>query len=279
MQSGGLMPGRLYEDDPLTPVEREEFEEGLISFCNRELDLLGDISGLDVLYAGGASPLWLEGLSQHIGDGGNLSALDAATERLQAVEEALQDAELAAPVRLVAGDVFEPPFGLRTFDLVYSAGLFHELDVRERTVGDALGAIAALVRPGGRVATSDFVDSVPAVQLEDEEIQRELAREVSDARLYGIGPPERLVALHESLLQDVRWRVSPPYDVRHLEKLVLAEEEPESLALLSDDTRDRLRERRKAFLERVRREGYTRPATLYVEGLKSAVTDENHPIR
>jgi len=264
-----LIPGKLYDDDPLTPVEHEEFEEGLISFCDRELDLLGDISGLDVLYAGGASPLWLEGLSQRIGDGGSLTALEAGTERLQAVEEALLDAELTAPVRLVAGDVFELPSGLLTFDLAYSAGLFHELDVRERTVGDALGAIAAIVRPGGRVATSDFVDSVPAVQLEDEEIQRELAREVSDARLYSIGPPERLVALHESLLQDVRWRVSPPYDVRHLEKLVLAEEEPESLALLSDDTRDRLRERRKAFLERVRREGYTRPATLYVEGLKA----------
>ncbi|HLL99356.1 MAG TPA: hypothetical protein VK276_09755, partial [Rubrobacteraceae bacterium] len=113
--------------------------------------------------------------------------------------------------------------------------------------------------------------------LEDEEIQRELAREVSDARLYSIGPPERLVVVHESLLQDVRWRISPPYDVRHLEKLVLAEEEPEILSLLSADTRDRLRERRKAFLERVRREGYTRPATLYVEGLKAGVTGENHP--
>src|ERR671910_1407344 len=112
LQSGGLMPGRLYEDDPLTPVEREDFEEGLISFCNRELDLLGDISGLDVLYAGGASPLWLEGLSQHIGDGGNLSALEAATERLQAGEEALQDAELAAPVRLVAGVGLSRSFGV-----------------------------------------------------------------------------------------------------------------------------------------------------------------------
>ena len=271
------MPGRLYDDGPLTPAEHEEFEEGLISFCDRELDLLGNISGLDVLYAGGASPLWLEGLSQRIGDGGSLTALEAGTVRLQAAEEALQDAELAAPVRLVAGDAFDPPFGLRSFDLVYSAGLLHELDVRERTVGDALGAFASVVRPGGRIATSDFVDSVPAVQLEDEEIQRELAREVSDAWLYGIGPPERLVGQHESLLQDVRWRVSPPHEVRHLEKLVLAEEEPENLSLLPADTRDRLRGRREAFLERVRREGYTRPATLYVEGLEAKVTGENHP--
>jgi hypothetical protein len=42
--------------------------------------------------------------------------------------------------------------------------------VRERTAEEALGALASVVRPGGRVATSDFVDSVPAVQLEDEEI-------------------------------------------------------------------------------------------------------------
>jgi SAM-dependent methyltransferase len=267
LQDGNLMPGRLYDDDPLTPGEREEFEEDLISLSDRELDLLGDVSGLDVLYAGGASPLWIEGLSQRIGEGGTLTALEADAERVSEGKEALGDAALAAPVRLVAGDVFEPPFGLRTFDLVYSAGLLHELDVCERTAEDALRSLISVVRPGGRVATSDFVDSVPAVQLEDEDLQGGLAREVSGSELYGIGPPERLVGLHESLLDDVRWRVSPPYEVRHLDKLVLAEGESEDLSLLPADARRRLRERRKAFLERVRREGYTRPATLYVEGL------------
>ena len=263
------MPGRLYDDDPLAPDEGKELEEDLISFCDRELDLLGDIGGLDVLYAGGASPLWLEGLSQRVGAGGSLTALEGGAERLRAAEEALRDAELAGPVRLVAGDVFEPPFVLRTFDLVYSAGLLHELDVSERAAEDALAALISVVKPGGRVATSDFVDSVPALQLEDEEIQRQLAREVSGARLYGIGPPGRLIGLHESLLRDVRWRVSQPREVRHLEKLVLAEEEPEGLTRLPADARDRLRERRRALLRRVRREGYTRPATLYVEGLRA----------
>lgn len=262
-----FMPRRLYDDDPLTPDERAELEEDLISFSDRELDLLGDLQGLDVLYAGGASPLWLEGLSQRVGEDGNLTALEADAERVREGREALGDAALAAPVRLVAGDVFEPPFGPRTFDLVYSAGLFHELDVRERTAGEALSSLVSLVRPGGRVATSDFVDSAPAVQLEDEEILRELAREVSGAELYGIGPPERLVGLHEALLDDVRWRVSPPHEVRHLDRLILAEGEPEGLFLLPTDKQRRLRERREAFLRRVKRAGYTRPATLYVEGL------------
>jgi SAM-dependent methyltransferase len=261
----------------LTPAERGEFEEDLTSFCDRELDLLGDVRRLDVLYAGGASPLWIEGLSQRIGEGGSLTALEAGAERVGEGREALLDADLAAPVRLVAGDVFEPPFGPRAFDLVYSAGLFHELDVSESTVGEAVRSLVSVVRPGGRIATSDFIDSVAAVQLEDEEIQRETAREASGARLYGIGPPERLVALHEALLEDVRWRVSPPYEIRHLDKLVLAEDEPEGMSLLPNDAQERLRERRRTLLERVRREGYTRPATLYIEGLVEGGL-ENHAI-
>jgi SAM-dependent methyltransferase len=261
------MPGRLYRGDPLTPEEREEFERDHIAFCDRELDLLGDVRSLDVLYAGGSSVLWLEGLGQKIGEGGSLTALDSDAERVGESRELMESADLAAPVHLVIGDVFEPPFGPRTFDIVYSAGLFHELDVRERAAEGTLAALLSVTRPGGRIAASDFVDSVPAVQLDDENLQRELAREASDSALYGVGPPERLVALHQKFLTGVRWRISPPRHVRHLDKLVLAEDEPASLSLLPADARQRLRRRREAFLERVRREGYTRPATLYVEGL------------
>jgi SAM-dependent methyltransferase len=262
-----FMPERLYKEDPLTPEEREEFEADLIAFCERELDLLGDIRDLDVLYAGGSSLLWLEGLSQRIGERGRLTALDSDADRIRESHDLLEEAELTAPVCPVAGDVFEPPFEPRTFDLVYSAGLFHELDVRERTAEDVLAALASVTRPAGRIATSDFVDSVSAVQLEDEELQRELTREISGKELLGVGSPERLVALHKSVLDDVRWHLSSPYNVRHLDRLVLAEEEPASLSLLPVGARRRLRGSREAFLEWVRREGYTRLATLFVEGL------------
>ena len=261
------MPEGLYKGDPLTPRERAELEEDLISLCDRELDLLGDVNGLDVLYAGGSSVLWIEGLSQRIGEGGSLATLDADAARLGEARELLGEAGLASPVRLFAGNVFEPPFGPRTFDVVYSAGLFHELDVRERTAEDALAALVAATRPGGRVSTSDFISSAPALQLEDEEIEAELAREASGAELYGIGPPERLVALHERLLSAVRWLVSPPYVLRHLDRLILAESEPGELSHLPAGAQKRLRRRREALLQGVRREGYTRPATLYVEGL------------
>ena len=256
----------LYREDPLSPEECEAYERDLISFCDRELDLLGDIEGLAVLYAGGSSPLWLEGLSQRIGRTGTLVALEADTQLVKEGQDLLREADLAASVRIVAGDVFRPPFERNAFDLVYSAGFFHELDVRERSAREALAALASVVRTGGRVGTSDFVDSVPAVQLEDEELHRELTREFSGAELYDIGLPERLIALHEALLYGVRWWISPPCPIRHLDRLILAEDEPEELRSLPMKARRGMIERREALRERIRYEGYTRPATLYVEG-------------
>jgi SAM-dependent methyltransferase len=251
----------------LTLEEREELEEDLIAFCDRELDLLGDIRGLDVLYAGGSSLLWIEGLSQRVGGGGSVTAIDIDGERVDDTQASLGEAALAAPVHLLAGDVFGMPFGPRTFDLVYSSGLFHELEVKEKGAEDALAALHFVARHGGRVATSDFVDSEPAVQLEDERLDAEMRREAYARDRYGIGPPERLVALHEKLLANVRWLASPPQRIRHLGKLVLAEDEPAELALLPPATARRLRESRDAVRGRILGEGYTRPATLYVEGL------------
>lgn len=260
------MVGGPHTQDPLSPGEREEFEDDLVSFCDRELDLLGDILGLDVLYAGGSSLLWVEGLSQRAGEGGTVTALEADRDLVAAARENLENADLPAPVRIFQGDVFGPPFGPGTFDLVYSAGLFHELDVARRSAEEALLALVSVVRPGGRVATGDFVDTVPAVQLEDERLDAELAHLASGVRLFGVGSPERLVGLHEEVLSDVRWRVSAPRAVRHMDRIFLTEGEPAAFASLPHGTRERLRERREALRERVWREGYTRPATLYVEG-------------
>ena len=260
------MTDRLHRQDPLTPEEREEFEEDLVSFCDRELDLLGDITGLNVLYAGGSSLLWVEGLSQRAGEGGTVTALDLDRERAEETGENLESADLRAPAWLFVGSIFGPPFDPGTFDLVCSAGLFHELDVSRRTAEDALLALTSVVRPGGRLATGDFVDTVAAVQLEDERLDAELAHLASGSEPFGIGSPERLVGLHERVLTDVRWRVSAPQVVRHMDKIALAEEEYAAYSSLPRGTGERLRGRREALRERVRREGYTRPATLYVEG-------------
>jgi hypothetical protein len=117
------------------------------------------------------------------------------------------------------------------------------------------------------VATGDFVDSEKALQLEDEKLEADLRREAYARELYGIGPPERLVALHEELLTEVRWLVSPPQRIRHLGKLILAEDEPMELSSLPRASARRLRKNRDALRGRILDEDYTRPATLYVEGL------------
>jgi ubiquinone/menaquinone biosynthesis C-methylase UbiE len=260
----------LYKQDPLTPGEREELEDDLIAFCDRELDLLGDIRGLDVLYAGGSSPLWIEGLSQRIGENGTLVAIDLDAERVVETQASLGEAELTAPVHLFVRGIFEMPFGPDTFDLVYSSGLFHELDVTKRSVTDMLVAIRFVARSGGRVVTADFVASEPAIQLEDEGLEAEMRRAAYGSEVYGIGTPERLISLHQELLQDVRWRYTPPQEIRHLWKLVLAEGEPTMLSSLPAEVALRLRERRRTLQDRILNEGYTRPATLYVEGLKGA---------
>ena len=260
------MTDGLYPYDPLTPEEREEFENDLVSFCDRELDLLKDIRGLDILYAGGSSLLWIEGLSQRVGERGSVTALDVDNKRVETTKRNLENADLPAPVRLVTGDVFRPPFDPGSFDLVYSAGLFHELDVRERDAAEALSALAAVTRPGGRVATGDFVDSLSAAQLEDEKLDADLVLASSGKELFGIGSPQRSVALHEEILSDLRWRISRPFRIRHLDKVVLADDEPAELSSLPPKVAQSWRLHREALRERIRREGYTRPATVYVEG-------------
>ena len=210
--------------------------------------------------------LWIEGLSQRVGKAGSVTAFDVDWERVEATREALPDADLPGPVRLAVGSVFEPPFERADFDLVYSAGLFHELDISRISAEEALRALAGAVRPGGRLATDDFVDTVDAAQLEDEALDAELARVSTGAELFGIGSPGRLVGLHEKVVIDVRWSVAPPYGIRHLGKVLLAEEAPEAFASLPREIACRLRGRHAALQERIRRRGYTRPATIFVEG-------------
>jgi SAM-dependent methyltransferase len=246
--------------------EREEFEEDLVVFCDRALDLLGDINGLRVLYAGGVAPLWLESLAERIGPDGSLAALEADAEKAEKSRRWLLEEELPCSVSVVTGSVFSPPFASGSFDLVYSAGLLHELDVGSEPVEKAVKTLAATLRPGGRLVTEDFVDTEPAVQLEDEALEAQLRRRLAGEAPYGIGSPGRLISLHGRELEGVRWRVLPPFALRHLARIFLSEEEPEGM----DES---LRERWMTLRGRVGREGYTRPATLYVEGRKPMSVD------
>ncbi|MBA2692806.1 MAG: class I SAM-dependent methyltransferase [Rubrobacter sp.] len=252
-------------NDPLTPEERDEHERDLIAFSDRELDLLGDIRGRNVLYAGGTSPLWIEGLAERIGKYGSLTVLDLDGEGISEARNLFDDGELPATPRFVVGDVFDPPFERGSFDLVYSSGLLHELDVSERDVGGALSALANALRSGGRLAMSDFVDDVEAAQIEDEAIEAELLHLATGAELFGVGDSTRILDILEGAFALYGHSLHPPFEIRHLDKLFLAEPEPAELDTLVPDDAKRIRHRRERLRERVKAEGYTRPATLFFD--------------
>ena len=61
---------------------------------------------------------------------------------------------------------------------------------------------------------------------------------------------------------------TPPQDIRYLWKLVLAEDEPTAVSSLPARSGPALAGKASCeFRNRILTEGYTRPATLYVEGL------------
>ena len=177
---------------------------------------------------------------------GSLVAIDLDAERVDATQASLGEAELAAPVRLFADDIFAMPFGPDSFDLVYSSGLFHELDVKEWGADDALVALRSVARSGGRVVTADFVDSEPAVQLEDEELEAEIRREAYGSEVYGIGPPERLVALHDELFRTCGGGTPTDGDPSPLEARP-GRRRACGLVLVAGGSGRRLRERRQAL--------------------------------
>lgn len=261
------LPEGEAEKDPLSPQERDEYERDLISFCDRELDLLGDIRGRNVLYAGGTSPLWIEGLAGKIGDHGSLAILDNDENGLANAEAYFAPDELPLRPRFACGDVFETPFERGAFDLVYSSGLLHELDVRGREDGviEALDGMARVARPGGAVVGSDFVDDVDAAQIEDEAIEAEILRLTTGAELFGVGSSARIIEVLESRFPQCGHSIHEPFDIRHLDKLFFAEPDPRELDALAPNDAERLRRRRASLRERVRANGYTRPATLFFD--------------
>ncbi|MGH3088579.1 MAG: hypothetical protein ACRDSJ_14830, partial [Rubrobacteraceae bacterium] len=119
------------------------------------------------------------------------------------------------------------------------------------------------------VATSDFVSDTPSVQLEEEAIEAEVSRLSSGAELHGIHGSELVISAHEEVLGAVGHRVMEPFRIRHLDKLTLSREAPPGIEMLVGEDRERMRRRWRGFSRRVREEGYTRPATIFIEGMRS----------
>ena len=144
--------------------------------------MLGDIEGLNVLYAGGASPLWLEGLAWRVGLTGRLTALSDAhslVRRSFNAGNALKGVDMAEAIRTVLRpytmpDLNGPMVSLGERSTNSIALVFHELATNAAKYG--------ALRDDGKVAV--------AWQVENENVDivwREIGKAVEAPAQLGFG--------------------------------------------------------------------------------------------
>jgi SAM-dependent methyltransferase len=122
-----------------------------------------------------------------------LIGIDLSSPMLQRARTRLRRTRLAAPARLVRGDIRHLPFAPATFGLVAAPyGILQSL-VRDRDLASTLTAVAAALRPGGRLVM-ELVADLPAWREYREE-----------TKLHGWRPGRRAhITLVESVRQDRR---------------------------------------------------------------------------
>ena len=124
---------------------RPEYEE--------MLRFVGVPSGAQVLDAGCGSGGYLPLLSELVGPGGSVYALDLAPENVTLVEDRRASGELPRLAGVRAGTLTELPYPDGTFDALWCANTIQYLGDAE--VDAALAEFGRVVRPGGIVAVKD----------------------------------------------------------------------------------------------------------------------------
>lgn len=142
--------------------------------CFAEPELRGLIAGLGlrpamrVLDAGCGVGIVTAWLDEQVGPAGSATGMDLAIAHAQAARE--QRSVSGRPLDVVAGDITAPPFRPRSFDLIWSANTIHHL---HNPVAGVRG-LAALLRPGGRLAVAQSGFLPEMVFAWDERLEREV---------------------------------------------------------------------------------------------------------
>jgi ubiquinone/menaquinone biosynthesis C-methylase UbiE len=114
------------------------------------LELVGLAPGMRVLDAGSGSGAVARVIAGVVGERGRVVALDGSRQRSGA-GRGLAREETLGNLDFAIGDVYAPPLREGSFDLVWSRFLFGYLSDPDR----ALRRLAALARPGGKVAIGE----------------------------------------------------------------------------------------------------------------------------
>jgi len=118
--------------------------------------------GWHVLDAASGSGSFLPLMTELVGSGGKVSALDLAPENVQVIEARARQSEWVAPVEARVGNILDLPYADQSFDAVWCANTTQYLNNEE--VRTMLREFRRVVRPGGLIAIKEYDITAQQVQ-------------------------------------------------------------------------------------------------------------------
>ena len=118
------------------------------------LSWVGIQSNWQVLDAGCGTGSYLPLMTELVGNGGKVSAIDLAPENIRVVEERASQGRWSAPVDARVGSILDLPYADQSFDAVWCANTSQYLSDTELLT--MLQEFRRIVRPGGLIAIKEY---------------------------------------------------------------------------------------------------------------------------
>ncbi len=132
------------------PLESSRLEDKTdAAAVRRRLELVGLGRGMRALDVGAGTGAVSRVMSELVGDGGEVVALDASTERMKF---GARKACGARNIHFLASDLYSPALRNQSFDFVWSEFVFEYLPEPDAAVAH----LVQLLRPGGKLVVADL---------------------------------------------------------------------------------------------------------------------------
>ena len=147
---------------------------------DRVTDVLGVIPGQKVADIGAGSGLFSRKLANAVGSDGVVYAVDLSQKLLDYIEESAEAAGINNIKTVLASE--DDPSLPEPVDLIFICNTLHHIENQE----EYLRNLKRYLRPSGRVAIIDFIDS-PHIFSSDQYTRRDLERWLTDAGFQPAG--------------------------------------------------------------------------------------------
>lgn len=146
------------------------------------LEQVGIRPGWHVLDAGCGSGLFLPWLTELVGPGGRVSAVDLAEENAALAADRVRSYAPDAEVSVRQADILDLPYADDTFDAVWCANTTQYLSDRQLAL--ALLELRRVVRPGGLVAVKDLDATLITARPGDPSLFTDFFRRAAPSSAY-----------------------------------------------------------------------------------------------